>query len=147
MSATKAASWAVLRGRRIPSLPSLRARMARDRPPRIGQVRPDRLSSPAMRNRSMMSVRNWLVAERMPRAMGRSKIGPSFRRCPGARLIVVRVRGMSKPLLARAEVTRSCDSLTAASGRPTSTSFGSPTSPVLTSTWTGSPSIPESAPD
>ena len=44
---------------------------------------------------------------------------PSLRRWPGARLIVVRVRGGRKPLLPSAEKTRSSDSLTAASGRPT----------------------------
>ncbi len=56
--------------------------------------------------------------------------------------MVVRVRGVLKPLLLSAEKTRSSDSFTAASGRPTRISFGSPLSPELTSTWTSSASIP-----
>ena len=38
--------------------------------------------------------------------------------------MVVRERGMWKPLLLRAEKTRSSDSFTAASGRPTRMSYG-----------------------
>jgi len=56
--------------------------------------------------------------------------------------MVVRERGMCRPLLWRAEKTRSSDSLTAASGRPTRIRTGRPASPVLTSTSTGSASMP-----
>jgi len=45
-------------------------------------------------------------------------------------------------LLLRAEETRSSDSFTAASGRPTRMRSGAPASPVLTSTSTGSASMP-----
>jgi len=55
----------------------------------------------------------------MPMAMGRSKPEPSFLMSAGARLMVMRVGGMSKPELRMAERTRSRDSRTAASGRPT----------------------------
>ena len=58
-------------------------------------------------------------APRMPMAMGRSKPEPSFLMSAGARLMVMRVGGMSKPELRMAERTRSRDSRTAASGRPT----------------------------
>src|ERR1700759_4079723 len=59
--------------------------------------------------------------------------------------MVVRVRGMRKPELLRAENTRSSDSFTAASGRPTRKSLGSPRSPVLTSTCTDTASMPTRA--
>src|SRR5512140_2764589 len=72
-------------------------------------------------------------------------MAPSFRRSPGARLIVVRVRGIRRPELLSAEKTRSSDSLTAASGRPTRMRLGTPVSPVLTSTWTGTASMPSNA--
>ena len=52
-------------------------------------------------------------------AMGRSKPEPSFLMSAGARLMVMRVGGMSKPEFLMAERTRSRDSRTAASGRPT----------------------------
>jgi hypothetical protein len=56
----------------------------------------------------------------IPRAIGRSKIGPSFRTSAGARLIVIRFPlGQRNALLQFAEVTRSLLSLTAASGSPT----------------------------
>lgn len=61
-------------------------------------------------------------------------MGPSLRILPGARLMVVRVEGMRKPQLERAEKTRSWDSLTAVSGKPTRMKRSSPASPVLTST-------------
>ena len=52
-------------------------------------------------------------------AMGRSKPEPSFLMSAGARLMVMRVGGRSKPEFLMAERTRSRDSRTAASGRPT----------------------------
>ena len=53
-------------------------------------------------------------------AIGRSKLGPSFRASAGARLMVIRYPyGQRNPLLEMAEVTRSLLSLTAVSGRPT----------------------------
>lgn len=47
------------------------------------------------------------LAARSPRAIGRSYMGPSLRIFPGARLMVVRVAGIRKPQLERAEKTRS----------------------------------------
>src|SRR3954467_466735 len=76
--------------------------------------------------------------------MGRSKLGPSLRRSAGARLIVVLPRGILKPELVRAVLTRSRDSLTAVSGRPTMTMTLSP-QPAFTSTSTGNASIPLTA--
>src|SRR3984957_16208018 len=82
----------------------------------------------------------------MPTAMGRSKLGPSFLTSAGARLMVVLPIGNLNPELVSAVETRSRDSLTAASGRPTMTIMVSP-QPELTSTSTGKASIPLTAAD
>src|SRR5580698_6789161 len=79
-------------------------------------------------------------------AMGRSKLGPSFRTSAGARLMVVRPMGNLNPELVSAVLTRSRDSFTAASGSPTITTIVSP-QPELTSTSTGKASIPLTAAD
>ncbi len=55
----------------------------------------------------------------MPIAIGRSKPEPSFFRSAGARLIVIRVGGISNPEFLIADRTRSRLSRTAASGSPT----------------------------
>src|SRR3954471_19456969 len=52
---------------------------------------------------------------------------------------------MRSPELLSAEKTRSSDSFTAESGRPTRMRSGMPDSPVLTSTWTGTASMPSNA--
>src|SRR5213594_876475 len=80
----------------------------------------------------------------MPIAIGKSKLGPSFLTSAGARLMVMRPRGILKPELERAVPTRSRDSLTAASGRPTITMTESP-QPAMTSTSIGYASIPLTA--
>src|SRR5271163_1017036 len=82
----------------------------------------------------------------MPMAMGRSKLGPSLRTSAGARLMVLRPMGNLKPELVSAVLTRSRDSLTAASGNPTMTTIVSP-QPELTSTSTGKASMPLTAAD
>src|SRR5688572_5245514 len=76
--------------------------------------------------------------------MGRSKLGASFLTSAGARLMVVRPRGFLKPELVSAVLTRSRDSFTAASGKPTITITLSP-QPELTSTSTGKASMPLTA--
>jgi hypothetical protein len=79
----------------------------------------------------------------MPSAMGRSYIGPSLRWSAGARLISTRPFGGTYPLLISAALTRSPDSFTAASGRPTTTTFDSCcVSSVSTSTSQGTASMP-----
>ena len=78
------------------------------------------------RNCPSWSVSICSLAASIPRAMGRSKLGPSFFTSAGARLMVVRPMGNLKPELASAVVTRSRDSFTAASGRPTMTMMVSP---------------------
>ena len=82
------------------------------------------------------------LATMTPTAIGRSYIGPSFRTSAGARLIKVRPAGMGYPELPIADRTRSRDSFTAASGRPTTISFGICVSSRSTSISTGCASIP-----
>ena len=72
-------------------------------------------------------------AARMPSAIGRSNDDPAFRTSAGARLIVMRCDGKSKPELRIAARTRSRLSRTLASGRPTIRKKGSPR-PTSTST-------------
>ena len=66
---------------------------------------------------------------------------------PGARFIVVFVKGGLNPLFDSAEETRFKDSFTAVSGRPTIKVRGSPRSPVLTSISTSNASTPIRAPE
>src|SRR5690606_35030799 len=84
------------------------------------------------------------MATRMPAAMGRSKRGPSLRRPAGARLMVTRPRGISKPLFRKAARTRFRLSKTAVPGRPITSKAGRP-GRRSTSTWTGWPSTPARA--
>ena len=80
-------------------------------------------------------------AHRTPMRMGRSYTGPSFFSSPGARLTVMRRWGNSKPQFLTAARTRSRDSFTEASGRPTTSKCGRP---PLRSHWhsTGCPWMP-----
>jgi hypothetical protein len=93
-------------------------------------------SSPTMTKFSSCSDSNCSLAASIPTAIGKSKLGPSFFTSAGARLIVVRPIGNLKPELFRAVLTRSRDSLTAASGNPTITTIVSP-QPEFTSTSIG----------
>ena len=142
--ATTAASAAFSAGTSTPILPSARARRAIGRTPLHGRTAPVSASSPTMTKLSSWSVSICSLAASMPSAMGRSKLGPSFFTSAGARLMVVRPIGNLKPELVSAVVTRSRDSFTAASGRPTMTISVSP-QPALTSTSTGYASMPLSA--
>src|SRR5690554_2023338 len=72
----------------------------------------------------------------MPNAMGRSKRPPSLGKSAGARLMVMRRAGNSKPELRMALRTRSLLSLTAVSGKPTIDRPGRPLERwVSTKTW------------
>ncbi len=81
-----------------------------------------------------------------PMAMGRSSPAPPFRTPDGARLTVVLRWGQGRPLDSNAARTRSRDSRTAASGRPTMVNPGSPFD-TCTSTDTGRPSTPNTTAD
>jgi hypothetical protein len=58
--------------------------------------------------------------------MARSKLGPAFLTCAGARLTVSRFCGKSSPEFSSAARTRSRDSRMARSGSPTRVNVGSP---------------------
>ena len=66
-------------------------------------------------------------------AMGRSKWLPSLTTSAGERLTMMRLDGSDSPIEVSAPRTRSRDSATALSGRPTTTKAGSP--PTIW-TWT-----------
>ncbi len=71
--------------------------------------------------------------------MGRSKEAPSFFLPAGARFTVIFLDGRVKPVFPMADWTRSRDSLTALSGRPTMVKEGRPFArSTSTSTWNAS---------
>ena len=129
---TTAASAAFSTGTRMALRPAARAASVMGRTPRTRRTAPDRASSPIIQARSSRSGLMSFSAASMPMAIGRSKLGPSFLILAGARLMVTRPCGGVKPELIRAVVTRCSLSLTAVSGRPTISVFGSPC-PLLTS--------------
>src|SRR5262245_31588599 len=113
--------------------------------PGVWRTTPSSDSSPATRASSSWSTEmTWPLARRMPRAMGRSYVGPAFFRSAGARLTVTRPNGNLPPELRMAARTRSWLSRTAASGSPTTTVPGTPC-PTSTSTSTSTPSNPTTA--
>ena len=77
-------------------------------------------------------------------AIGRSKWLPSLARSAGARLIVMRLGGRPSPSAPSALRTRSRNSATALSGRPTRVNAGRPAL-ICTCTSTSLTSIPENA--
>ena len=112
--------------------------------PRIGRTSPVSDSSPANTQPSTCSRSTWLLAARMAIATGRSKPGPILRRYAGARLIVMRFCGNSKPEFVIADRTRSRASRTALSASPTIVKAGRPTR-MSASTQTRRESTPSSA--
>lgn len=109
--------------------------------PRTRRTSPLNANSPTTQKVPKASAGIASVADNIPRAIGKSKLGPSFLMSAGARLMVVRPIGGAKPELIKAVQTRSLLSLTAVSGSPTTTTFGSPC-PALTSISTGNASTP-----
>ena len=140
---TRRASVALALATNRARTPWLRAARASASTPRTGLRLPSRPSSAALQTPSSCSRGSWPLAPSSPRAIGRSKAGPSLRRSAGARLTTTRVRGTLRPLLRRAPRTRSRDSCTAASARPTISRPGRP-GPMSTSTVTGRTSRPRS---
>ena len=102
-------------------------------------------SSPSSPRNAMPSTRSGSSAPdatSTPMAIGRSSPAPPLRSPDGARFTVTRRRGQLRPLDKRAARTRSRDSRTAASGRPTTVNPGRPFE-TWTSTNTMVPSTPE----
>src|ERR1700731_3384912 len=82
----------------------------------------------------------------MPRAIGRSKLGPSLRTSAGARLMVILFPYRQRnELLEMAEVTRSLLSFTAVSGNPTTAILSVFPHPAWTSISTSNASTPTTA--
>ena len=141
-----AASAALAAGSTSRVNPRWRASAATDSTPRVGSIEPSSDSSPMMIVSAIVRAVTTPVAARTPSAIGRSKAVPALRTSAGARLTVTRCSGKSKPELRIADRTRSRLSRTLASGRPTSTSEGSP-KVTSTSTSTGMASRPKRAAD
>ena len=100
--------------------------MAIDSAPRTPITLPERDSSPTAAMPSIASPGSRPMAERMASAIGRSYAGPSLRTSAGARLSVSRATGNCMRQADIAARTRSRLSLTAASGRPTISNIGMP---------------------
>ena len=114
--------------------------------PLIGRTLPSSDNSPAIAHfsRAASFSRPFRSSSKdaNPRAIGRSKLGPSFRISAGARLIVMGLSGHLRPLLTIAVVTRSTLSRTAASGSPTSRISSFPPLAASTSISTPTASTP-----
>ena len=141
---TNAASQALAWGTTKARAPWFRAAIAIASTPRIGRKLPSSPSSPALQISLLLAASSWPLASSSPRAIGRSKAGPSLRRSAGARFTTTRVSGTFRLLWRMAERTRSRASCTAASARPTSCRPGKPGA-RSTSTSTGLASRPCSA--
>ncbi len=114
---------------------------ASTRAPGTPRTDPSRPSSPTKAYPATASAASTPEATSTPTAMGRSRPAPPLRMPDGARLTVTRRRGHGRPLETRAARTRSRDSRTAASGRPTTVNPGRPLA-TWTSTRTVRPSTP-----
>ena len=126
-----------------PSAPVRAANSASATIPLTGRTEPSSASSPAIGHASSRRPPSTSDLSRpehasTPAAIGKSYTGPSFRRSAGARLTVSRDRGHVNPALRMAVRTRSADSRTAASGKPTIPIVGSPCPERSTSMQQGS---------
>ena len=109
---------------------------ARGKIPDTPLKRPSSDSSPQKTLSMMPSLFKVSVATKIPIAIARSKLEPSFLRSAGARFTVILFVGNGRPLLSIAARTRSALSLQAVSGSPTILNLGSPLE-ISTSTSTG----------
>ena len=106
-------------GTTMPRHPRSRAARAETSAPRTGLSSPSSESSPIDTRLATHSGGICPDAASSARAMGRSNPLPSFGSSAGARFRVIRAVGHSKPEFRIAACTRSFDSRTEASGRPT----------------------------
>ncbi len=88
--------------------------------------RPSRPSSPMARVSAAASAGTTPISASRASAMGRSKCAPSFGISAGARFTTTRFGGIATPMAVSAARTRSRNSPTALSGRPTSWKPGAP---------------------
>ena len=125
-SSTSAASRAHSRGTMRPAMPAWWAPWATASAPRQWRSSPVSDSSPKTAQRSSAPVGTCSDAASRPQAVARSNPGPTLRRCAGARFTVIRRCGNANPEFSSAACTRSRDSRTAASPRPTIVNAGRP---------------------
>ena len=136
-----AASWAFARGTTIPLSPNRLAVAAIGKTPATGRRLPSRDISPTKTKSPSNCGSTCSEAAKIPIPMGRSKLGPSFRRSAGVKLITIFRMGKANPAFLRAALTLSRDSWTAVSGKPTTVMAGSPPD-TSTSTPTCTASTP-----
>ena len=109
--------------------------------PETPRMDPSRVSSPSAVKPSIASSATTPMATNRPKAIGRSKWLPSFNRSAGDKFTVMRRGGSARPMAASAARTRSRDSATALSGRPTTVNAGRPLI-ICTCTSTATASTP-----
>ena len=136
MSRTTAPSAALSAGTITSRAPAACAADTSAMTPGTGRSDPSSASSPISAVRPSRVASSWPDATRTPVAMARSWPVPSFGRSAGARLMVMRRDGTSKPELRSAARTRSRASSTALPARPTMVRPGRPKA-TSTSTRTG----------
>ena len=125
---TSAASAAFAAGTTAADTPARAAAATAGSTPRTGRTRPSRPSSPSSTASSNTCGGTTSCAARIAAAMHRSKLEPRLGRLAGDRLTVTRlVAGHCWPLFVIAARTRSRDSASDASGRPTRLYDGTPT--------------------
>ncbi len=142
-SPAKAAS-APLPSGQINPRPFSSAASAAGSTPATGCNCPSSASSPSATNFSTASAGRNPSPTSRPRAMGTSKCEPSFATSAGDKLTRIFFGGSKIPIDCRAARTRSRDSRTVLSGRPTMVNAGRP-APRCTCTSTGKVSIPWNA--
>ena len=123
---------------------SLLADSATDSIPRVGWMSPSNETSPTAAVPLTASTGMCPQAAKTANATGRSKPEPSLGTSTGLRLMVIRLVGSGRPLLAVPERMRSLASRTAAPGSPTTVIPGRP-GLACASTLTGTASNPTSA--
>ena len=110
----------------IRSRPAATAASAAGKTPDTGWIAPSSANSPSTSAFSTASRGTTPIATIRPRAIGKSKCAPSFKTSAGAKLTAIRFGGKARPIDANAARTRSRDSATALSARPTIAMAGKP---------------------
>lgn len=92
-SGMRAASMAFSSGTITRLYHRARANITVGKTPCTGRTIPSSANSPMMRVSARISLSNQQDSPKIPRAIGRSKLGPDFGTSAGARLMVIFVRG------------------------------------------------------
>ena len=146
MVGTKAASCALMGGstKRARTLASCIASPIA-KAPRTGRNSPDKESSPANSCCASATSSKSPWADKIPKAIGKSKRPESFGKSAGPKFTVMRLLlGNARPAFSIAHRTRSRASFTSVSARPTNVKQGNPLA-KCTSTVTDGACMPRSA--